>query len=76
MMDVLSSLHNQLGTWVCSLMPIFHLKSTFLASVKPHSSILKIYKTQYPNPKHSSWSSYQNQEDIGTILNIVYNLKS
>jgi len=36
LMAALSSLFRQLGTRVCSLIPIFHLKATFLASVKPH----------------------------------------
>jgi len=43
-MAALSSLCLQLGTCVCCfLKTISHLKAMFLASVKPHSSILKKY---------------------------------
>jgi len=42
-MSALPSLRHWLGTWVFTLIPIFHLKASFLASVKQRSSILKIY---------------------------------
>jgi len=46
-MAALLSLHRWLGTWVCSLVPISHLKVMCLVSIEPHFSILKISKLRH-----------------------------